>query len=65
MGKFGAKVKEEIKKDRAVFIIYIILRVIVLAVAVLEFLHKDYQGVFYCVLTLILLMLPSLFERKV
>ena len=64
MGKFGAKVKEEIKKDRAVFIIYIILRVIVLAVAVLEFLLKDYQGVFYCVLTLILLMLPSLFERK-
>ena len=64
MGKLTSKMKEQLKKDKAVFIIYIILRAIVIAVGVLEFLRQDYQGVFYCILTLILLMIPSFVEHR-
>ncbi len=61
---FSQRIKEAFKKDRAVFIIYIVLRLIVIGVGIRQFFNKDYQGVFYCLLTLVLFMLPSFVEHK-
>lgn len=61
---FKEKVTEAFHKDKAVFIIYVVLRLIVIGVGILEFFSKNYQGVFYCILTLILFMLPSFVEHK-
>lgn len=61
---FSQRIKEAFKKDRAVFIIYIVLRLIVIGVGIRQFFNADYQGVFYCLLTLVLFMLPSFVEHK-
>lgn len=45
-------------------IIYIILRVLVIAVMVLQFIHGNYYNVFLCVLTLILFMIPMVVDTK-
>lgn len=58
------KLKEQIKTHKKAFVIYIILRLFVIITLVLQLIHKNYENVFLCVLTLVLFLLPSFFEKK-
>lgn len=58
-----AKAKKPLYEKKSTFIVYLVLRVIVLGEIVLCVFRRDFESVFLCALTLILMMLPSLFER--
>ncbi|MDO4562479.1 MAG: hypothetical protein Q4C12_01455 [Clostridia bacterium] len=45
-------------------VLYIILRLFVLAIMVVQLLHGNYSNVFLCLLTLILFMIPVIIDRK-
>lgn len=53
-----------VKNKRLISAVYIILRVLVVAVMVAQFFNRNYENVLLCVLTLVLFMLPSAFERR-
>ena len=48
---------------RAVTAVYLLLRFLVIAVMVAQFFNGNYENVFLCLLTLVLLLLPTIFER--
>lgn len=56
--------KSEIKEKKGSFTVYLILRLIVLLILIRSFFRADYEGVFYCVLTLVLFVIPLFFEKK-
>lgn len=45
-------------------VLYIFLRLSVIAVMVAQIFNRNYENVFLCVLTLVLFMLPAMLERK-
>ena len=55
---------KELKRKRTVAMVYLLLRVSVLAIMVAQFFNGNFENVFLCVLTLILFLLPTVFERK-
>ena len=50
--------------NKGTLIVYLVLRALVLLVMVRSFLRADYESVFLCGLTLVLMILPSFFSRK-
>ena len=52
------------RNSRGVFIVYLVLRLIVIALMVMSIIGKNYENTFICVLVLVLFMLPDLAERK-
>lgn len=56
---------EEIKGKKGVATLYFILRGLVLLTLVLQFFNRNFENVFLCFLTLILLVLPTFIERKI
>ena len=58
-------VRKHLQNKKTVLSVYLILRLLVLITMVLQFLGGHFQNVFVCILTLVLLMLPSLIERKI
>ena len=54
--------KRNVKKSTA--ILYIFLRVSVVASMVTQFIHQNYTNVFLCLLTLVLFMIPSILDKK-
>lgn len=58
-------VRKHLQNKKTVLSVYLILRLFVLITMVLQFLGGHFQNVFVCILTLVLLMLPSLIERKI
>lgn len=66
-GKFRQVRRElvdEIKKNKNVFAVYVILRVLVIAVAVMSFISGNMENFFICILSLVLFLLPAFVERK-
>lgn len=55
----GKALKMELREHRSSFLVYMVLRLAVVAVAVLQFLNGNYENVFLCVLSLMLLVIPS------
>lgn len=53
-----AAIGMEIREHKGSFAVYVVLRVLVIAVAVLKFFNGDYEAVFLCILTLLLLLAP-------
>lgn len=51
-------------RTRGLVILYILLRLIVIYTLIRQFMLKNYFGVFQCVLTLILFMLPSVVDHS-
>lgn len=49
----------EIREHKSSFAVYVVLRVLVLLTLVLQFLNGNYESVFLCLLTLVLLIMPS------
>ena len=54
--------KMEIKEHKSSFIVYMVLRILVILIMTLQILNKNYENVFYCVLTLLLLIVPSFLQ---
>ena len=53
------------KTHPRLFACYWILRLLVIAVMIAQFINKDYANVFLCILTLILFMIPSFIEKRI
>lgn len=62
MKKKKEELKQHIKSNKPVFTLYLVLRFLVIAVMVAQFLNGNYENVFLCLLTLILFMVPSFIE---
>jgi hypothetical protein len=53
------------KKIKGISIIYLLLRLSVIAVIIDQLRSRDYENIFLCILTLILFMIPSFIEKRV
>ena len=60
--ELGAALSMELREHRSSFIVYFTLRILVIAMLVLQLLNRYYENVFLCVLTLLLLVIPSLVQ---
>ncbi len=58
--KYGAEVREH----KLTFAVYIVLRVLVIAVGVFSFVRGNYQNVFLCGLSLVLFLLPAFVTKN-
>jgi hypothetical protein len=56
-------VSNNIKENKSTFVVYVILRVIVIAALVVALWRKEFYTAFFCVLTLILFLLPAIAEK--
>lgn len=52
----------ELREHKSSFIVYMVLRVLVILCMVLQILNRNYENVLLCVLTLILLLMPSVIQ---
>ena len=55
----GKAMDMELREHRSSFIVYFVLRFLVIVMMVLQLLNRNYENVFLCVLTLVLLVAPS------
>lgn len=58
------KAKESYYTNKVTLIVYLVLRTLVIFVLVRAALRRNFESVFLCALTLVLLILPSVFTRK-
>ena len=56
--------KMEIAEHKSSFIVYMVLRALVILVMVLQILNRNYENVFYCILTLVLFTVPSFLQLE-
>ena len=54
---------QALRHKPTVAVVYIALRILVIAVMVAQFFNGDFESVFLCGLTLVLFLLPTVFER--
>lgn len=59
-----AALREHIRQHKAVFAVYLVLRLIVIALLVLELVQKQYESAFICVLVLVLFALPAFVQKN-
>lgn len=67
MKKFRSIVRtlqEHMKRDKKAFAIYVIIRSIVILVMIRAIFRQEYESVFICALSLVLLLMPALIERS-
>jgi len=55
---------QELRKKPVVSTVYFFLRISVILVMVAQFFNRNFENVFLCFLTLVLLLLPTVFERQ-
>ena len=55
--------RDALRRKRTVAAVYFTLRFLVIAVMVAQFFNGDFESVFLCALTLVLFLLPTVFER--
>lgn len=55
-------VKMEIREHKSSFAVYCVLRLLVIITMILQFLNRNYENVFLCILTLFLLIVPSFIQ---
>ena len=60
--KFYRAVLTELTENKSTFFVYMGLRLLVVAVLILQAVHQNYENVFLCVLTLILMIMPSVVQ---
>lgn len=62
--EFLKSINEQIRSNKYTFILYIILRFIVVAVMVVQFWRGNYENALLCLLALILFIVPSIIESQ-
>lgn len=55
---------EQVKRNKGMFIVYVLLRVSVVLVMIAQFFNHNYENVFLCLLTLVLFMIPTFIETN-
>ncbi len=58
----GDALHMELREHRSSFLVYFILRILVIVMMILQVLNRNYENVFLCALTLLLLVIPSLVQ---
>ena len=58
------ELREQIKRHKATIAVYCVLRFFVLIAIASNILSRNYESLFLCVLTLVLMLVPSFVERK-
>ena len=58
----GKAMHMELREHRSSFMVYMILRVLVILMMILQFFNHNYENVFLCILTLFLLIVPSFIQ---
>lgn len=58
----GDALHMELREHRSSFIVYFTLRLLVIAMMILQLMNRNYENVFLCVLTLVLLVAPSFIQ---
>ena len=53
-----------VENKKLVYTVYFVLRLSVVLMLVAQFFNGNFENVLLCVLTLVLFMLPSMFERR-
>ena len=61
-GKFWQSVKHELRENKSAFIVYSLLRLMVIGMMILQIFNRNFQNVFLCILTLILFIMPSVVQ---
>lgn len=56
--------QQELMRKKSVTAVYLVLRVMVIVVMVAQFFNRNFENVFLCGLTLLLFLLPTVFERR-
>ena len=64
MGKKDKKSKSGLYKNKTTLTVYLILRGLIILAMVRAIFRQEYQNVFFCALSLILLIMPSIISRK-
>ena len=64
-GQRRQALKEQFKAKPRVAAVYVILRALVILALVAQILHRNYENVFLCVLTLFLFTLPTFIEQSI
>lgn len=59
---FLRAVKTELIENKRTFLVYSILRVLVILMMILQLFNGNYENVFVCILTLILMVVPSILQ---
>lgn len=62
--QFTDELQAEIKKNKNVFAVYLILRILVIIVAIVSLISGNIENFFLCILSLVLFLLPAFVERK-
>lgn len=52
-------IRMELREHKSSFMVYLILRILVIVMLVLQILNQNYENAFLCILTLLLLIIPS------
>lgn len=61
---FIKNAKEDIKKNRFTFFVYLVLRFFVIVSLIMAAIRKEYENVFVCALSLFLFLAPTIIERS-
>ena len=56
--------REQVKRNKGLFTIYVLLRVSVILVMIAQFFNHNYENVFLCLLTLVLFFIPTFIETN-
>lgn len=59
------RIREEIRENKGMFILYLFLRLSVVGVMIAQIFNRDWNNVAMCVLTLLLFMIPSFVEHRI
>jgi len=62
MNNMNKALHMELREHKSSFMVYVVLRVMVIIMAVLQFFNGNFENVFLCGLTLILLLIPSMIQ---
>lgn len=54
----------ELREHKSSFIVYVVLRVLVILMMILQIFNRNYENVFLCALTLLLLVMPSFIQVR-
>lgn len=58
----GRALNLELREHKSSFIVYVVLRALVVLMMILQIFNKNFENVFLCILTLVLLMVPSFIQ---
>lgn len=64
-GKYHKTLREQVRENKGLAAVYIVLRALVILVMVAQFFNGNFENVFLCLLTLVLFTIPSFIERTI